>query len=143
LLRLALPLLLLLALVGCDGDKDASPRSPQAVVRAWSKALNAEDNERAANLFERGARVIQGGRVLRLDTHADAVEWNAGLPCSGHIVSLNVQGDTAEATFLLGPRGQSPCDGPGERVTALFTVRDGRIVTWHQLPPPEPGGGTI
>jgi hypothetical protein len=114
---------------GCGGDTAA----PEDVVRAWSRALNAGDNEAAADLFARGARVIQAGRVLRLATRADAVAWNAALPCSGRIVELATEGDTVTATFLLGDRTASPCDAPGARATAAFRIEDGRIVLWHQL----------
>lgn len=117
------------ALAGCGGG---SP-SPESVVRAWSNALNAGDNERAASLFAPGAEIVQSGRVLRLWTHADAVAWNAALPCSGRIVSISTEGDTATATFVLGDRLTSACDGPGQRATAVFRVRDGKIVLWHQL----------
>jgi hypothetical protein len=125
-------------LAGCGGGGKASPES---VVRAWSKALNAGDNQGAADLFAPGAQVIQGPVVIRLRTHADAVVWNAGLPCSGRIVALSTRGATVTATFLLGDRPRSACDGPGHRATAVFRIRGGKIVLWHQVPnatPPQP-----
>jgi limonene-1,2-epoxide hydrolase len=120
-------------LAGCGGET-----SPSGVVRAWSKALNAGDNDGAADLFAPGAEVIQGSVVTRLRTHADGVAWNAGLPCSGKIVSLRTRGATVTATFLLGDRPTSSCDGPGRKATAVFRVRDGKIVLWHQVPQPPP-----
>ena len=135
--RLWLAAAVLLALpAGCGGGKS----SPESVVRAWSKALNAGDNSGAADLFAPGAQVVQGPVVLRLRTHADAVVWNAGLPCSGKIVALSARGATVTATFLLGDRPTSACDGPGHRATALFRIRGGKIVLWHQVPnaPPPP-----
>jgi limonene-1,2-epoxide hydrolase len=125
-------------LAGCGGGK----ASPANVVRAWSKALNAGDNDAAADLFAPRAEVIQGPVVIRLRTHADAVAWNAGLPCSGRIVRLSTRGATVTATFLLGNRKSSACDGPGRRATAIFRIRGGKIVLWHQVPatapPPSP-----
>jgi limonene-1,2-epoxide hydrolase len=130
--------LLLALLAGCGGEK----ASPESVVRAWSKALNSGDNQSAADLFTPGAQVIQGPVVIRLRTHADAVVWNAGLPCSGRIVALSTRGATVTATFLLGNRATSACDGPGHRATAVFRIRGGKIVLWHQVPsaptPPSP-----
>ena len=117
------------ALSGCGGGDP----SAESVVRAWSQAVNNDDNAAAARLFARGARVVQGRSVRRLDTFADARAWNARLPCSGRIVSLRENGDTVRATFLLGDRRRSRCDGPGERAHALVRVRDGKIVLWHQL----------
>jgi limonene-1,2-epoxide hydrolase len=121
-------------LAACGGDKGG----PAKVVRAWSEALNAGDNDAAADLFAPGAEVIQGSVVTRLRTHADGVAWNAGLPCSGKIVSLRTRGAVVTATFLLGDRQTRSCDGPGRRATAIFRIRDGKIVLWHQVPQPPP-----
>ena len=130
--------LLLALLAGCGEGGKASPES---VVRAWSRALNAGDNQAAADLFAPGAQVIQGPVVIKLRTHADAVVWNAGLPCSGRIVAISTRGAMVTATFLLGDRPTSACDGPGHRATAVFRIRGGKIVLWHQVPnatPPQP-----
>jgi hypothetical protein len=113
---------------GCGGS-----RSDEDVVRAWSTALNAGDNEAAADLFAPGAQVVQGGRTIRLATHDDAVAWNASLPCSGEIVEVETEGDTVTATFVLDDRTTSPCDAPGAQATAAFHIEDGKIVLWHQL----------
>ncbi len=127
---LAVSTLLLVALLaGCGGG----PSSAENVVRAWSRAVNGGDNEAAARLFAPGARVVQGALVTRLETRAAAVAWNASLPCSGRIVELSSKGDTATATFVLGHRRTSRCDGPGERARAVFRIDDGKIVVWHQL----------
>ena len=120
------------ALTGCgSGSPDA-----ESVVRAWSQALNQGDNDTAGKLFARGAEVIQGNSVLRLNTQQDAVAWNAALPCSGRILSIRSRGQTATATFLLGNRPHTTCDGPGERATAIFRVVRGKIVLWHQTDRP-------
>ncbi len=126
-------------LAGCGGG----PPSPERVVREWSKALNAGDNEGAANLFAPGAQVIQGPQTIVLRTHEDAVAWNAALPCSGRIVSLSTQGDTVTATFVLGDRPASKCAGPGQRAAAVFRVRDGKIVLWHQVGAGAPPGQAV
>jgi limonene-1,2-epoxide hydrolase len=137
--RLALGLVLALVLGGCGGR---SP-SPESVVRAWSHAVNTDDNETAAKLFAPGAEIVQPGTVLTLETHQQAVAWNAALPCSGEIVRISAAGDTVTATFRLGDRRTSKCDGPGERATTVVKVKDGKIVLWHQTaarraPPPPP-----
>jgi limonene-1,2-epoxide hydrolase len=126
-------------LAGCGSGAP----SAESVVRAWSQALNENDNERAADLFARDAQVVQAGRELTLKTHADAVAWNAALPCSGKIVSIESHGNTATATFLLDNRRHSSCDGPGERASAIFKVVKGKIVLWHQTPARGPTGPTI
>jgi limonene-1,2-epoxide hydrolase len=122
-----------LLLPGCG----SSPPSAESVVRAWSQALNTDDNERAADLFAPGAEVVQPGQVLKLQTHADAVAWNAALPCAGRIVSITTSGQTATATFQLADRRKSRCDGPGQRATAIFRVVKGKIVLWHQTASPD------
>jgi ketosteroid isomerase-like protein len=120
---------LLVVAVGCGG----ASKSGEDVVRAWSEALNAGDNEAAAELFAPGAEVVQGGRTIRLETRDEATAWNSALPCSGRIVEIETNGDTVTATFLLGDRTTSPCDAPGARATAAFRIEDGKIVLWHQL----------
>jgi limonene-1,2-epoxide hydrolase len=128
-LRVALLACVVAALAAGCGE---SQPSAESVVRAWSHALNQGDNETAAKLFAPNAEVVQGDSVIRLHTEKDAVAWNAALPCSGRILSIHGRGDTATATFLLGNRPHSRCDGPGEHATALFRVQRGKIVLWHQ-----------
>jgi limonene-1,2-epoxide hydrolase len=118
-----------------DAATDAA--SPAHVVRAWSKALNANRNVAAARLFAPNARVVQPGVDVRLRTRAFAVAFNAALPCAGRIVRLTVEGHRATATFVLGHRPQHRCDGPGQKAAALFVVRAGKIVLWEQVPVPQ------
>jgi limonene-1,2-epoxide hydrolase len=129
-LRLQLATLPLLAalLTACGSNGP----SPESVVRAWSQELNTGDNAGAAKLFAPGAEVVQGQGELKLRTLQDAIAWNAALPCSGRIVSIHSDGDTATATFVLGNREEQKCDGPGQKATAIFRVKKGKIVLWHQ-----------
>jgi hypothetical protein len=121
---------LALVLAGCG----ASATSPRDVVRAWARALRADDNEAAASLFARGAAVVQGDQLIYLRTHADAVRWNARLPCSGTIVSLRENGSAATATFRLGDRKSRRCaDPPGAEAIALFVIEHGKIILWDQI----------
>lgn len=115
---------------------------PAQVARAWSKALNANNNVAAADLFALNARVIQPGLDVRLNSHALAVAFNESLPCAGRIVAVQVNGNRATATFVLGQRPKHRCDAPGAKAAAVFTVRDGKIVRWQQVPVPAPSGQT-
>jgi limonene-1,2-epoxide hydrolase len=133
-------LLLVAALAGCG----STPPSPESVVRAWSQELNTGDNQAAAKLFAPDAQIVQAGTTLRLRTQAQAVAWNAALPCSGRIVSIKTTGDTTRATFILGDREKRKCDGPGQRATAIVRVKKGKIVLWHQTSAqPAPVGPTV
>ncbi len=123
-------LVLLLALAGCGGGSS----TPRSIVHAWSEALKADDNERAASLFASDAVVIQGNVATTFRTHQEAVAWNARLPCSGKIVALKERGSTVTATFRLGDRKSKPCGGPpGAEATALFVVEGGKIILWDQI----------
>ncbi len=115
---------------------------PAQVARAWSKALNANNNVAAADLFALNARVIQPGLDVRLNSYALAVAFNESLPCAGRIVAVQVNGNRATATFVLGQRPKHRCDAPGAKAAAVFTVRDGKIVRWQQVPVPAPSGQT-
>jgi len=113
--------------------------SPATVVRAWSKALNTNDNEAAAQLFAPGARVVQPGVDVRLTSHALAVAFNEALPCAGRIVRIAVKGERATATFVLGHRPKHACGArPGERAAALFVVHEGKITLWEEVAVPAP-----
>jgi hypothetical protein len=116
--------------------------SPESIARAWSHAVNAGDNEAAGKLFAPDAEVVQQQTVRLLHTRADAVAWNAALPCSGRILSVSTRGPAATVTFRLFDRPTSRCDGPGATVRALFLVRHGKIVLWHQLATTRPQGQT-
>ena len=111
--------------------------TPARVVRAWSQALNTNDNGAAARLFALNARVVQPGVDVRLVTHALAVGFNNALPCAGKIVHLHVTGSRVLATFVLGQRPKHRCDAPGQKAAALFVIRNGKIVLWKQVPVPQ------
>jgi limonene-1,2-epoxide hydrolase len=115
----------------------AAAGKPRDVVRAWSAALNANDNERAARLFARNARVVQPGIDVPLTSHKLAVAFNDSLPCAGKIVDITVVGNRATATFVLGERPKHRCDAPGVKAAALFVVRAGKIVRWQQVAVPD------
>jgi limonene-1,2-epoxide hydrolase len=116
--------------------------SPGAVVRAWSKALNANDNAAAGRLFAKNARVIQGQLDARIPTQALAAAFNSSLPCAGRIVRMTVKGNEVLATFVLGHRPKHTCDGPGQKAAALFVVQKGKITLWEQVAvPPPPSSG--
>ncbi len=139
-LPLVLPLLATGVLAGCG----STPPSAESVVRAWSQQLNVGDNQGAAKLFAPGAEIVQAGTTLRLNTQAEAIAWNAALPCSGRIVSIKSSGNTTRATFILGNRQKSKCDGPGQKATAIVRVKNGKIVLWHQTSAtPAPVGPTV
>lgn len=133
-------LALTVALGGCVG---AGTASPEEVVRSWSEALNADDNDGAADLFASGAEVVQAGTSYRLSRHDEAVRWNAALPCDGKIVKLEVDEDEVTAVFVLSDSKTTPCDAPGARATAIFTVRDGKIIRWEQPSAGAPAPGDV
>ena len=116
--------------------------TPAQVARAWSKALNANNNVAAANLFAHNARVIQPGLDVRLSSHALAVAFNESLPCAGRIIAMQVTGNRATATFVLGERPKHRCDAPGAKAAAVFTVRGGKIIRWQQVAVPGPSTQT-
>src|SRR6478672_12380485 len=91
---LRFPLALVLALAAVLSGCGSSSPSPESVARAWSQELNSGDNAAAAKLFAPGAEIVQAGTTIRLNTQAEAIAWNAALPCSGRIVSIKSNGNT-------------------------------------------------
>ena len=139
---LALAAVLAVAVASSGGATAArSSASPAAVARAWSKALNANDNVRAAELFAPNARIVQRTIDVRLTSRALAIAFNASLPCAGRVVAVTVHGNRAVATFVLGERPKHHCDGPGVKAAALFIVRGGKITLWEQIAVPKPNAG--
>ncbi|HJX46760.1 MAG TPA: nuclear transport factor 2 family protein [Gaiellaceae bacterium] len=139
---LALVAVLAVAVASSGGATAArSSASPAAVARAWSKALNANDNVRAAELFAPNARIVQRTIDVRLTSRALAIAFNASLPCAGRVVAVTVHGNRAVATFVLGERPKHHCDGPGMKAAALFIVRGGKITLWEQIAVPKPNAG--
>ena len=113
------------------------PPKPAAIVRAWSRALNADDNLAAAQFFARNAQVIQPPLATRLTSAQLALEFNASLPCAGKVVRLTVKGKRVTAVFVLGHRPKHTCDGPGQKAAAVFVVENGLITLWEQIPVPQ------
>jgi limonene-1,2-epoxide hydrolase len=136
--RTTILLAMLVVLAGCGSHKAPSP---EQVARSWSAALDRNDNEAAGHLFANGAQVVQNTEFV-FATHADAVRWNAALPCGGTITSVLRRSATdVLVVFTLHDRPQHACDSPGQQAAALFRVRNGKIVLWHQTEVPPPGGG--
>jgi hypothetical protein len=123
--------LLALLSAGCGGTKG---QAPGAVVDSWSQAINGGDDEAAAKLFARDAVVIQDGQRLTLATEADALAFNASLPCGAKVVGKKTSGDEVTTTFTLTRRPGHMCDGTGEAAVTVFQVADGKITLWHELP---------
>jgi ketosteroid isomerase-like protein len=81
--------------------------------------------------------VIQSAELV-LEDHGDAVRWNASLPCGGEVESVTERGDAEVlVVFRLTERPRHACDAPGGRGAAIFRIRDGKIVLWHQTRVPE------
>jgi hypothetical protein len=131
-----LALVTLLAAAAVGSAVAAAPRTPGQVARAWSAALDAGDDRAAAALFAANAVAVQGPYLYRLRTAKLATLWNSRLPCAGRILRVSVRGRVATVTFVLGHRPGHVCDGPGQLAAAKFTVVNGKIVRWEQVPPP-------
>jgi hypothetical protein len=130
----ALGVTLLLALTACGGSGGGSDPSASDVVRDWSAALDAYDNEHAASLFAPNIAIVQGDQLMRLRTHKQAVAWNARLPCAGRIVSLKPNASAVEVTFRLRSGTHRHCHDPaGAEAVAMLVVEHGKIVLWDQI----------
>jgi hypothetical protein len=132
------PLFALLACLVVAGCGSREP-SAEAVVRAWSEALNAGEVERAAAYFATGAQVVQGVRSFRIDDAEEALAFARSLPCGREIVHAEATGNRIEATFELTRRPGRRCDGPGRRTGLIIRVDEGQIVLWHEVPARDDG----
>ena len=112
------------------------PPELEKVVRAWSEAVNRDDNAAAAALFAPGAVARQSQDYQLVDAEI-ATLWNDGLPCAGKVVDLQLVDVAVVATFVLGQRPGHHCDAPGARAGAAFVIKDGLIVLWQQVAVPD------
>jgi hypothetical protein len=124
------------------GAAATAPETMRRVVRAWSRLLNADDNQGVARLFAVPAVIVQGPFVYRLRTYEQVARWHAGLPCSGTVVSITIRGRYATAVFRLGNRRRSRCDAPGTLAAARFEIVRGKIVSWVQVAVPRRNRGS-
>jgi limonene-1,2-epoxide hydrolase len=121
-------------LTACGGH---ASRSAEDTARAWSAALNASDDQAAANLFAPDTEIVQNGEIV-LHTHRDAVRWNASLPCGGRIIRvIRQRRDQVLVVFRLTERPGHHCDAPGLKAAAVVRVERGKVVLWRQTFPPE------
>ena len=124
----------------CDSgsDQPPSPGPPKAdpaasherTVRGWSRALNAEQYERAARFFIRGV-VIDQGQEIQLLTRSQILDFNQGLPCKADVTRVVEEKEYTLAYFKLkkGPGG--PCHGT---VRVRFAIHEGKFSQFLQLP---------
>lgn len=119
-----------------EGATSSTQREMRAVVRAWSTRLNAGDLAGIAGLFRLPAYVAQGQTTYRLMTREDVRLWHSGLPCSGHIVSIEIDGRFATAVFRLGHGKRARCEAPGTLAAARFEIVRSKIRSWEQIPVP-------
>jgi hypothetical protein len=140
---------LLIAGCGDSGKKQQTsqpaPKPPPAtsavrkgderVIRAWNKAENAGNYQKAASYFAKNAVVIQS-YILQLINRHFAEEWNSGLPCRADITFIKGEQATTLAGFDLreGPHGKCKEGGSAQ---VRFTIRGGLIRQWRQLPESE------
>ncbi len=57
-------------------------------------------------------------------------------------MSITVRGDRATAVFVLANGRGRRCGAAGQKAAAVFRVRNGKIVSWTQIPVPAPKGPT-
>jgi len=121
------------AIGGCGAETEDDP---EAVIRGWSRAVNAGDYDRAGAFFAPNA-VVQQVDEVRLRGPADGARFSASLPCRADVTRVVAEQRSSLASFRL-RNGRSPCSGAAE---VRFAVREGKLTEWRQLPPPPPARG--
>lgn len=118
------------------------------VIDEWVRTLREGDVVGAAELFALPSVVQNGTPPIRLDTRAEAIDFNRSLPCGAELVGARRLGRLIAATFRLTERpGPGECGaGTGGLARTAFLVRDGKIVRWLRLrdvPQDEPSGPVV
>jgi hypothetical protein len=160
---LAAATLVVAAGASCGGngdDEEGDPRpaaadavlggaDPEAVevIRDWVDTLRRGDVEGAAGYFEVPSIAENGPTLIRIESQADAVRFNASLPCGAVLVGAQSEGEFTTATFRLTERpGPGTCGpGTGGMAQTAFVIAEGKIVEWRRIddgPQPPPGRAT-
>jgi hypothetical protein len=145
---------------GCGHDatrpaaRHAAPARPQAqrplaqprearVIRGWSDTLRGGDVIGAARYFAVPSLVqVQPGQaVYHITRRAQAVAFQAVLPCGARLLRAERDGRYVNALFRLTMRPGATCDAPGKTARTDFVIRRGKIVEWRRAPD-EPGDST-
>jgi hypothetical protein len=109
-----------------------------AVIRGWSNSLLAGHVSRAARYFALPSVVSNGTPLYKIETRAQARQFNRALSCGAKVVSLarNVH-HFVIAKFRLAERPGGQCGtGTGNVAWTAFRIRAGRIVQWLRVPDP-------
>lgn len=120
-----------------------APASATRVIRRWSDTLRGGDEIGAARYFAVPS-VIQiepGQPTYRITRRAQAVAFQAVLPCGARLLSAVRDGRYVNALFRLTKRPGATCDSPGQTARTNFVIRRGLIEEWRRAPD-EPGDGS-
>ena len=114
-----------------------SPAATKRIVRAWSARLNAYDNVGVAKLFARPAVFVQSGAGSARDGGGHrAVAPPAALRRPDRVD--HGEGRARDRRLRPRQRQEPPLRRPGRQGRSRFRVRNGKIVTWAQIPVPKP-----
>lgn len=110
------------------------------VIRAWSDTLRGGDEVGAARYFAVPSLVqIQPGEAIyHITRRAEAVAFQAVLPCGARLLRAERDGRYVNALFRLTMRPGATCDAPGATARTDFVIRHGKIAEWRRAPD-EPG----
>ncbi|MEO7197072.1 MAG: hypothetical protein ABIZ50_01220 [Solirubrobacterales bacterium] len=117
---------------------DADPADLK-VIEEWSSALSDGDVRGAAAYFATPS-TAENGAVIAIESPADAIAFNASLPCGAEVIAANTQGDFTSATFRLSDRPGGGCGpGAGSEASTSFQIEGGKIVEWRRIDMPQGG----
>lgn len=138
---------------GSTGDGGSTPAPDSAdvadadpddleVIRGWSETLSEGDVEGAAGFFAIPSTAENGPILVKIESRADAIDFNRSLPCGATVLSAQTTGNLTTATFELSERPGGGCgQGVGGTASTSFAVEDGKIVEWRRIVEPGQGGG--
>jgi hypothetical protein len=124
-----LALALVLGAAGCGG---ASPEEASARGATRSTTASTATPGRCSPRTRSRCRAPE--RKWCFTRRPTPPRFNTSLLCQGEIIALSSDENRVTATFLLDQRGTFACPSPSTVDRAVFTVEDGRIVRWEQLP---------
>ena len=124
-------------------SRPPAPASATRVIRGWSDTLRGGDEIGAARYFAVPSiiQIEPGQPIYHITRRAQAVAFQAVLPCGARLLSAVRDGRYVNALFRLTMRPGATCDSPGQTARTDFVIRRGKIAEWRRAPD-QPGDGS-
>jgi hypothetical protein len=109
-------------------------RRVRGLLRAWTRAVQDNDDATAARFFDPPV-LVDAGSVFTLENRSQVVDFNSSLQCALRLHRVEPDGRFLVGTFTLAKRTKHACPSAGRTQKLALAVQDGKIVEWRLMDP--------